>query len=48
MANGGDLDGKDLEIIAALQINGRANYADLAKMVDLSPVSYTHLRAHET
>lgn len=39
MANGGDLDGKDLEIIAALQINGRANYADLAKMVDLSPAA---------
>lgn len=39
MANGGDLDGKDLEIIAALQINGRANYADLAKRVDLSPAA---------
>ena len=39
MVNGGDLDGKDLEIIAALQINGRANYADLAKRVDLSPAA---------
>jgi len=39
VVNGGDLDGKDLEIIAALQINGRANYADLAKRVDLSPAA---------
>ncbi len=31
-----DLDGKDLQIIAALQINGRANYAELAKGIDLS------------
>jgi len=31
-----DLDGKDLEIIAALQTNGRASYADLAKGIDLS------------
>ena len=30
------LDKKDLEIIAALQINGRASYADLAKVVGLS------------
>lgn len=31
-----DLDEKDLQIIAALQINGRANYAELAKEIDLS------------
>lgn len=31
-----DLDVKDLEIIAALQIDGRATYADLAKVIDLS------------
>lgn len=31
-----DLDEKDLQIIAALQIDGRANYADLAKEIDLS------------
>jgi len=31
-----DLDDKDLQIIAALQINGRANYADLAKGIELS------------
>ena len=34
-----DLDAKDLQIIAALQINGRANYAELAKRVDLSPAA---------
>ena len=33
---GRDLDEKDLQIIAALQINGRANYAELAKEIDLS------------
>lgn len=31
-----DLDATDLQIIAALQINGRANHADLAKVIDLS------------
>ena len=31
-----DLDGKDLQIIAALQINGRANFAELATGIDLS------------
>ena len=31
-----DVDDKDLQIIAALQTNGRANYADLAKVIDLS------------
>lgn len=30
------LDDKDLQIIAALQINGRANYAELATGIDLS------------
>ena len=34
-----DLDDRDLEIIAALQVNGRANYADLAKGIDLSPAA---------
>jgi len=34
-----DLDDRDLEIIAALQVNGRANYADLAKVIDLSPAA---------
>lgn len=34
-----DLDERDLEIIAALQVNGRANYADLAKGIDLSPAA---------
>ena len=31
-----DLDDKDLQIIAALQINGRTSYADLAEEIDLS------------
>lgn len=31
-----DLDERDLQIIAALQIDGRANYAKLAKVIDLS------------
>lgn len=31
-----NLDDKDLQIIAALQINGRANYAELATGIDLS------------
>ncbi len=31
-----DLDDKDLQIIAALQINGRTSYADLAEGIDLS------------
>ena len=31
-----ELDDKDLQIIAALQINGRTNYADLATVIDLS------------
>jgi Lrp/AsnC family transcriptional regulator for asnA, asnC and gidA len=31
-----ELDGKDLQIIAALQINGRASFADLAEGIDLS------------
>jgi len=31
-----DLDSKDLQIIAALQINGRSNYAELADGIDLS------------
>ncbi|MGA7270654.1 MAG: Lrp/AsnC family transcriptional regulator [Acidimicrobiia bacterium] len=30
------LDDKDLQIIAALQINGRASFAELAKEIDLS------------
>jgi Lrp/AsnC family transcriptional regulator for asnA, asnC and gidA len=34
-----ELDSKDLQIIAALQINGRANYADLATDIDLSPAA---------
>ena len=33
---GRDLDDKDLQIIAALQINGRTSYADLATGIDLS------------
>ena len=33
------LDDRDLQIIAALQVNGRANYADLAKGIDLSPAA---------
>lgn len=36
---GRELDDKDLQIIAALQINGRANYADLASNIDLSPAA---------
>lgn len=32
----GDLDEKDLQIIAALQINGRASFAELAEGIDLS------------
>jgi Lrp/AsnC family transcriptional regulator for asnA, asnC and gidA len=35
-SNPPDLDEKDLQIIAALQLNGRANFADLAKGIDLS------------
>ncbi len=31
-----DLDDKDLQIIAALQINGRTSYAELAEGIDLS------------
>lgn len=31
-----DLDDKDLQIIAALQINGRASFAELAQEIDLS------------
>ncbi|NQV06264.1 AsnC family transcriptional regulator [bacterium] len=31
-----ELDDKDLQIIAALQINGRANFAELATGIDLS------------
>jgi Lrp/AsnC family transcriptional regulator for asnA, asnC and gidA len=31
-----DLDDKDLQIIAALQINGRTSYAELATRIDLS------------
>ena len=31
-----DLDDRDLQIIAALQINGRANFAELATGIDLS------------
>ena len=31
-----DLDDKDLQIIAALQINGRTNFAELATGIDLS------------
>jgi Lrp/AsnC family transcriptional regulator, regulator for asnA, asnC and gidA len=31
-----DLDDKDLQLIAALQINGRTNYAELATGIDLS------------
>lgn len=34
-----DLDAKDRQIIAALQINGRANYAEMAKTIDLSPAA---------
>ena len=34
-----ELDDRDLEIIAALQVNGRANYADLAKGIELSPAA---------
>jgi Lrp/AsnC family transcriptional regulator for asnA, asnC and gidA len=34
-----DLDAKDRQIIAALQINGRANYAEMAKRIDLSPAA---------
>lgn len=34
-----ELDDKDLQIIAALQINGRANYAELATVIDLSPAA---------
>ena len=34
-----DLDNIDLQLIAALQINGRANYADLATQIDLSPAA---------
>lgn len=36
MAADRDLDEKDLKIIAALQINGRANFAELATGIDLS------------
>jgi len=35
-ADTSELDDKDLQIIAALQINGRANFADLAKGIELS------------
>jgi len=35
-ANERDLDSKDLQIIAALQINGRTNFAELANGIDLS------------
>ncbi len=38
-AGTGELDERDLRIIAALQVNGRANYADLAKGIDLSPAA---------
>ncbi|MFV2070099.1 MAG: Lrp/AsnC family transcriptional regulator, partial [Pirellulales bacterium] len=31
-----DLDDKDLQLIAALQIDGRASFADLAQGIDLS------------
>ena len=31
-----DLDDKDLQIIAALQINGRTSYAELAEGIELS------------
>jgi Lrp/AsnC family transcriptional regulator for asnA, asnC and gidA len=34
-----ELDEIDLQIISALQINGRANYADLATVIDLSPAA---------
>lgn len=34
-----ELDDTDLQIIAALQINGRANYAELAQGIDLSPAA---------
>ena len=36
IAPGRDLDEKDLQIIAALQVNGRANFAELATGIDLS------------
>ena len=34
-----ELDGKDLQIIAALQIDGRASFADIAREIDLSPAA---------
>lgn len=34
--NGVDLDDKDLQIIAALQLNGRASFAEMAEGIDLS------------
>jgi len=34
-----ELDDKDLEIIAALQIDGRASFADIAREMDLSPAA---------
>ena len=39
VSSGPELDDKDLQLIAELQINGRANYADLAKGIDLSPAA---------
>lgn len=33
------LDDIDLQIISQLQVNGRANYADLATVIDLSPAA---------
>ncbi len=34
-----ELDQKDLKIIAALQLDGRASFADLARDIDLSPAA---------
>lgn len=34
-----ELDDKDLEIIATLQLDGRASFADIAREVDLSPAA---------
>jgi Lrp/AsnC family transcriptional regulator for asnA, asnC and gidA len=39
------LDDKDLQLIAALQLNGRANYADLASEIGLSQAA-TRLRVN--
>ncbi|MDK1039576.1 MAG: Lrp/AsnC family transcriptional regulator [Actinomycetota bacterium] len=34
-----DLDQKDLEIIAVLQLDGRASFAEIAREIDLSPAA---------